>query len=169
MKLFDLINNRITIEPEILNIPPFKDIWDRDKSKTKETAYRELCYIYYISDYKSPYNAYPPDIREIEIKKDYLKDLEWKEDTLVKQAKKKYDELQESPTLRLLKSARLGCEKLEAYFVKMGPADPNYVRNLKEIGNIVKSLDILEEKVKKDKTGNEKIRGGGVKSSYEDR
>lgn len=59
MKLFEL--NRLTYEieisPEALLLEPFKKIVDRDKSKTKDTAKKELALIYHYCDIRSDYSG----------------------------------------------------------------------------------------------------------------
>jgi hypothetical protein len=57
MKLFEL--NRSTYEIEVaaeaLLLSPFKKIVDRDKSKTKDTAKKELALVYHYCDVRSDY------------------------------------------------------------------------------------------------------------------
>ena len=55
MDLFDLRDFTVTISPKALMVPEFKALWDRDKSNNKSTALSELAYVYYLSDFKSPY------------------------------------------------------------------------------------------------------------------
>ena len=38
MKLFNYEGYNLKVEPEALLLTPFKKLWDRDKSKLKETA-----------------------------------------------------------------------------------------------------------------------------------
>jgi hypothetical protein len=55
MNLIRYEGYNLTIEPEMLLIKPFKVLWDRDKSKTKENALMELGYIYFMCDPRSDY------------------------------------------------------------------------------------------------------------------
>ena len=161
MSVFILKNNIVQINTDFLVVPEFKELWDRDKSKTKERAYKELSYAYFMADYKSPYNVYPEDQREEAILKDFIRDAEWKPDDLVKQAVNRYIEFQDTPTLRLVRAARKAVEKLIIFFETEGTDHKSFTSNLKELGNITKSLDMLEEKTKKEQTSEERIRGGG--------
>jgi len=43
-------------EPEILLVKEFRELLNRDKSKSKDRAWAELTYIYLAIDWKSPYN-----------------------------------------------------------------------------------------------------------------
>jgi hypothetical protein len=55
--LYDNLNRQLELnEPEILLIKEFKALLDRDKTKHKDKAFRELTYIYLALDWKSPYN-----------------------------------------------------------------------------------------------------------------
>jgi hypothetical protein len=86
MRLFELVNNRVTPTPESLLIPEFKKIWDRDTTKDKDRALQELLFVYAYSDTRSDYN-YIKDttLREIEV----IKDMglgEWKPDESVMNA-----------------------------------------------------------------------------------
>ena len=75
MKLFDLKARIVVVSPEALLIPEFKDLWDRDKSKDKLKAHRELSYVYFISDYKSPYrSSLTEDKLHGVVAKDFMKD-----------------------------------------------------------------------------------------------
>ena len=55
MNLFELENNVVTFSPQALLIAPFKEIWDKDKSKGKEDAALKLAFIYYMSDERSDF------------------------------------------------------------------------------------------------------------------
>ncbi len=167
MGLFNLQNNIVQIDPDSLSIPQMKAIWDRDKNKNKETAYQELSYVYFLSDYKSPYNVYPEEVRADEIQKDFIRNTKWKPDELVVLAVKKYKELQETPAIKLLNAARGAVVKVTKYLLVKDMDDRNYSKELEKVGKIIDSLDRLEDKVKKDIKINEKIRGGGEIASRE--
>jgi hypothetical protein len=54
---YDNLNKSLEInEPEILLIREFKALLDKDKTKDKEQATKELTYIYLALDWKSPYS-----------------------------------------------------------------------------------------------------------------
>lgn len=161
MGLFHLEGNIVQIEPDSLAIPEMRAVWDRDKTRTKEIAYKELSYIYFVIDFKSPYQNIADEHREAEVIKDFIKDDKWRPDALVNLAIEKYNYLQETASLRLLKSARGAVEKLTTFFKDKNTDDRNYTSNLEKLGKIIESIDKLEEKVRKDTKSTEKIRGGG--------
>jgi len=179
MRMFILENNYPKPAPETLVIKEFKAVWDRDKSKDKEVAITELAYIYYSSDYKSIYEAFPPDYREEQIIQDIMPKKDWKPDSLVKTACAKYRELQNSLSLRFLDAQKNAMESLIDYFNSVDWEDetskgqPKYkvtdvTRSAKEAGGIISSLEKLEEKVKKEQAAEEsRSRGGGQAGFFE--
>ena len=79
MRLFKEDNFNIVIDPEAKIIPEFKKIITSDKDRKKRNAHRELSYIYFMCDYRSPYSIYPKEER----KQRLIKDLQFNEDTPV--------------------------------------------------------------------------------------
>ena len=55
IKLFKYEGYKLNISEEALLLKPFKEIWQRDKSKNKDKALQELGYIYFMSDPRSDY------------------------------------------------------------------------------------------------------------------
>ena len=58
--LFDIVNGHVIMNPNSLAMPEFKAIWDRDKTKVKELAIKELSYVVFLCDesVKNPYHQY---------------------------------------------------------------------------------------------------------------
>jgi hypothetical protein len=178
-KLFDIDNGKVVLDPSNLAIPVFKKIWDSDKSKTKEIATKELTYVVFLCDYKSPYRDYLPQEREEKIRKDiFSADDEWEPSELIKEAIKQYEELQQTTNSRLVESAKVAAEQLAVYFrnTNFSALDdrgrPIYtakdlVANLKALGDVVKSLSNLEKQVQKEQLEASTIRGGGEIGAYE--
>ena len=161
-KLFDIENGQVILNPTSLWIPEFKKLWDRDKSKDKEKAAKELSYIVFLYDYRSPYQAYPEKERESKIIEDYFSDeSDWKPDEDVKAAIKRFEEFQDSATLRLLRSTKYALEAINEYFKNADPENiDKIVKNAKELGNLVQSLDKLEQQVQKEQLEKNSARGG---------
>ena len=69
MKLFVLnrLSYEIEIAPEALLLEPFKRIVDRDKSKTKDMAKKELAFIYHYCDIRSDYMGTEDSQRMVQI------------------------------------------------------------------------------------------------------
>lgn len=164
-----MVNNRIKIDPHILNIPEFKAIWDRDKARDKDTAMRELGYLYYVADFKSPYAKYPDAERKEKSANDFIRKSRWKEDEVMKEAIEKYKELQFTPELRLLQSAANKAKEISDYYDKQRVTDDNIkdiTASIQKIGSVYSALVTLQEQAKK-KAAETKIKGGGKESLLE--
>ena len=179
MGLFNIKNDNIILDPDKLIIPEFRKIWDSDKSKGKESAQKILTYIYFLCDFNSPYSIHPEYERKETLVKDFLKGSSKLVDTPdVSQAIEKYKDFQQTPSMRLLESAKIACGKLSDYFTTLDFKEmddsgrPVYqakdvAANLKAVGGIIESLNKTEEQVKKEITSSSKIRGGGEEGDFE--
>ena len=179
MGLFDIKNDVIILNPDAFVIPEFHEIWEDDKKKGKPKATKILTYIYFLCDFKSPYAVYPKHERLKKLENDFLKeDYLLAEQPLVKHAIAKYKEFQETPSMRLLESAKVACGKLSDYFETLDfkelddSGKPVYqakdvAANLKAVGGIIESLNKTEDQVKKEVTASAKIRGGGEAGDFE--
>jgi hypothetical protein len=170
-RLFDIVGGNVIMNPTILWIPEFKAIWDRDKSKHKGQAVKEISYIVFLYSFKSPYLAYSERDRKVKILRDYFGETEWEPDEIVTKAIKRYNELQETATTRLLNASLRLCDKVTEYFdsIDLNEKDrmgkPVYalnevVKNMKDVGPVVKSLESLKEQVLKEQMDKSIIRGG---------
>jgi hypothetical protein len=162
MRLFDIDKGRVQINPAALWIPEFKKLWNRDKTKEKIRATNEIAYIVFMYDFTSPYRDYSEQDREKKVLRDCFPDEpNWKADKDIEKAIKRFKEFQETANSRLLKAAKIAADKLTEYFREVdSSAASEIVRNLKELGTVVKSLDILEKQVQKEQVESNAIRGG---------
>lgn len=130
------------------------------------------------SSLDNPYRNYAEVDRIKVLKKDFFSNEEADLDELILSAIDKYKETQDTVAVRLLRSARSAADKMSQYFDRVNFEDtdkfgkPMYsakdlASNLKEIGNIVKSLRTLEDLVKMEQIGSAKIRGGSDIGDYE--
>lgn len=179
MDLFQLDNFKLTISPEALSIGAFKALWDRDKSKNKNKAIQELSYIYFTSDYKSVYSSYTKGEKETEIIKDVITIPNWKPDELVVKAIERYEELQKTPSMRLLEGVRQAIRKMIEYFEDVDLLEEDekgklkhdvskVVRAIESSGKITESLKALEDRVKKEQSEEGALRAGRSKGAFED-
>lgn len=178
MKLFEIQNNFPTVTVECLMIPPFKEIWERDKSKDKAVAYGELQYIYFSSDYKSMYLNLDKPYRDQKLKEDFIKDSKWCPDKLVLKAIETYKEFQNTPTMKFLQANQDAMQSMSEYFsnINWNEANsrgiPKYDISkvsgaVKNAAGIIDNIEKLKEKVKREQSLNAgKSRGqgeGGIK------
>ena len=180
MDLFDIENGKIVIRASSLAIPEFKMIWTRDLDPDKPRAYNELSYITFLCSaaLSNPYRNYTEYDRVKVLKRDFFNNEDAELDEILLAAIDKYKETQDTVAVRLLRSAKSAADKMSEYFDKVNFEEtdkfgkPMYSAkdlssNLKEIGNIVKSLGILEKLVKEEQMGSGKIRGGSDIGDYE--
>lgn len=167
MNLFTLDNGRVKLSTEALTIGEFKKIWERDKSKGKESATEEMAYVFYMTDYKSPYLSYDMEARESKIVKDVITKKDWKPDDIISEARKKYGELQDTPSMGLLKDAEHALDQIRHYFRHVdvtqdvdGSITKTLIANVEKLGGVIKGLGILRELVDKE-VSEKKIRGQG--------
>jgi len=177
--LFNISSSgKIELNVDVLAIPPFEEIWNRDKTETKDKATMEIKYIVYLCDYNSPYNGYSSKEKEKKIRRDIIKEDKWNPDQLILDAIKKYEDLQSTLSTRILKSAKIGAEKLSEYFENFDftslddNGKPIYTArdlasNLKSVGDIVKSLANLERQVQKEQLESDSVRGKSEIGDYE--
>lgn len=87
MKIFEMHDYSLTIAPEAWGLLPFKAILKKDKSRNKETAFKEMLFIYFYVDIRSDYMYITNDLeREKEIIKDVGLPEDWTMDRQVQEA-----------------------------------------------------------------------------------
>lgn len=163
--LFQISENIVYPNEETLLISPFKEIWERDNSKKKETALKELTYIEFMSSQlkSNPFRGYRDSARNLILKKNILRDENWEPDSLILSAINLIDEFQKngSPSYFLYKKAIVAKEKLEDFFEAFELSERtdkgSYALKPKDITGalldlekVVINLESLREKVEKE-------------------
>lgn len=117
--LFELQNNVATPTTETLLISPYKEIWERDKSKNKEIAIKEFTYIELMTSKKktNPFGGYSDEDRHKKLT-EMLFNKTWKPDKNIELGMAKINELQveASPTYSYYLSVLEGAEKMKKFF-----------------------------------------------------
>jgi hypothetical protein len=172
---FEIIEGKVEIPPSSLTIPELKELWKRDKKKSKNIAYMELCYVYHMADNNSEYADYSYQHKEETVRRDHIKDEDWQPDEAVLAAIHKYQQLQETPAMRYLQSQNRLVEKITQ---RMDDVDQGELEDEKAMEKILASserankiilaLPKLKEAVRKEQVSSERIRGGGETGMYED-
>ncbi|MCP4255530.1 MAG: hypothetical protein GY775_19415 [Candidatus Scalindua sp.] len=159
--MFDLENNTVVIQDKaILLVKEFKAIWNRDKTKTKTTATKEFAYIYFKTDFKSPYrNAYSQEELVDFLKKDLSLSEKWKPCKLIKDAEEKYTDLQTTKELKALIAAETALEQIVKYFndfkiekiseEKKAAAIKSMMDNIKNMDEVTSKLSAAKERTAK--------------------
>lgn len=169
--MFDIQGDRIKLSTDDLAIPPFKDHYNN--AKDKQQALKEIEYVIWLHKWNTPYEAYPLDKRPFIVAKDVFKDEHYVPSEEVKQLASRFIEFQETPGTRLLSASQTAAEGLIAALTdySRGLMDIDtaikVTRILKDVGNIVKSLDIAMKQAKAEQIESGRVKGGGTIGLYE--
>ena len=179
MKLFKYSGYNLTISEEALMLKPFKDLWKRDKSKNKEQAMMELGYIYFMEDSRSDYQIYiDKEERSKHIKLGEGIKESWKPDKLVLDAQEFYASFKSESAL-LLEDIRVAITKLREFIktIDLSATDDKgkpiytlntYTATIKQIPELITSLDEAEKTIAKEAISQDKVRGSVDKAMFED-
>jgi len=106
MKLFEMTNWDLQVSEEVWGLQPFSKILKRDKSKGKEKANKEVLFVYYFCDVKSPYVIITDIEKRTEnIKNDVGLPAKWKMDKVIEEAIELYERSSESVIQKLYKQS----------------------------------------------------------------
>ena len=169
--MFDIQGSKIALSTEDLAIPPFKD--HINNSQDRSRALKEIEYVVWLYKWNSPYTAYPESERSQKIGKDVFNEDNYIPSPEVLELGKRFQEFQETPGTRLLTASESAAEGLIAalneYSSGMMDIDTaiKVTRILKDVGNIVKSLDIAMKQAKAEQAEAGRVKGGGTIGLYE--
>ena len=169
--MFDIQGDKIRLSTDELAIPPFREHYNN--AEDKAVALKEIEYIIWLHKWNSPYEAYPADKRATIVAKDVFKDDKYVPTAEVKELARRFIEFQETPGTRLLTASQTAAEGLIAALndYSQGNMDIDtaikVTRILKDVGNIVKSLDIAMKQAKAEQLETGKVKGGGIIGLYE--
>lgn len=171
MEPLDVVDGQVKFKPEILTISQFKALWDRDKTKTKDKAFKDLIYVYHMASNRSIYSDWPEDKKEEAILQDVIVDKTWKSDKLIDEAIKKFGDFT-TPKQRLLAAAKFKIDEIATFFrnVPLTEDTSKSITELfKNISTTIKNFDDIENAVKKESdSSNTKRRGDKATALFED-
>tara|TARA_R110000737_G_scaffold105398_2_gene138479 strand:+ start:682 stop:1203 length:522 start_codon:yes stop_codon:yes gene_type:complete len=165
--LIHINNNKGIPSAYALSIKEFKDL-----------TVKELAFIYFTIDHRSPFSIYEWNQRIIEVKNSIFgEDKKWEASKKVHAGCDKYEQLIETSAVRLLKAAKESILKLEKYFrdIDLTMMDDNgkpifhakdLIANVSNMGKVVDGLSRLEEIVKKEEQAANTNRGGIEVNKY---
>lgn len=169
--MFDIKGDKISLNTQDLAVPPFKEHYN--KAKDKSQALKEIEYVVWLYKWNTPYEAYPADTRASIVAKDIFQDEKYVPDADVQELIKRFNEFQETPGTRLLSASQTAAEGLIAALndYSQGNMDIDtaikVTRILKDVGSIVKSLDIAMKQAKAEQLETGRVKGGGIIGRYE--
>lgn len=183
--VFDITSTGdINISPEILMILEFKQIWDRDRTRSKDKAKKELTFIYGMCS-RSNKNIWgdfkDPVTRGKVIKEDIFgKDSKWLPDVDVLKAIDKYNARRpQGPLEIVLDSVEGSMMKLAEYLQSVDFTETNanggLVHDPKKVKDIISTMgktvvdyNNLKREIEAGREAqDEKLRGGGSKGYFE--
>lgn len=179
MKLFKFEGYRVIVEPEALLLQPFKTIWNRDKSKSKDIANSELGYVYFFADPRSDYQyILDEDARAQAIKEGEGFPDKWKPDKDIEAAIQFYKQFKTSSAL-LLEATRLLIDKVMTQMkeLDLNERDKNdkpvfalniITSTIEKVPGLVIKLNEAEKAIASELKENGGMRGQGEKSIFED-
>ena len=184
MKLFEYTNYKLKISDEALTLKVFKDLHDRDKTKDKEIAFKELAFIYHMCDIKSDFliiNNEKERADEVCVQVGLPEN--WIADEKVLLAMDLYKERTISPTMRIYLDALKGALDTTAYLSNAGVLlrerntntnmpviKPNDITaSLDKVSKIIKDLKLAEKEVIKEQKDTEgRQKGSQTFNIYEE-
>ena len=161
---YDSLNKQLELnEPELLLVKEFKALLDKDKTKNKEQATKELTYIYLAIDWKSPYSQYSEYERHEEALNDAGLTEEEFNNPIFREACRKYRNLQDSnKSVKLLNAARMAADQFVDYFetiIDLNERDQNgkpvfsaekVMKEMAQLSKVHEQLVALEAQVKQE-------------------
>lgn len=178
MRLFKYEGYEVKVSPEALTLTPFKKIWERDKSKTKDRATQELSFLYFYCDPRSDYQYIIDDTDRLEAVKDGEGlPKSWKPDALVTAAISFYNSF-DTASAMLLRAAREGVDKVQKVMrdIDLNQKDKNgkplmtvkdYVSVLKMIPEVASMLQDAEKAINEENEYGE-AKGAIEKTLFDD-
>lgn len=169
--MFDIKGNKIELNTQDLAVPPFKDYYNSAKDKAE--AIKEIEYVIWRYKWNTPYEAYPEKERSQRVAKDVFNDERYTPTAEVKELIKRFNEFQETTGTRLLAASQTAAEGLITALNEYSGGDMDIdtaikiTKILKDVGNIVKSLDIAMKQAKADQVELGRVKGGGIIGLYE--
>lgn len=180
MKLFEVEDNDLKINPYAFGLKPYKALITRNKDRGKA----ELLYIWYMVDSESDFYNIPDDnVRSEEVIK-IMTGLpkDWKPDELVQEALNYYRTTTETVSEKVLKNTIALLERINDFVTTINPAETytdkygniKFLHDFKKVMGAAKELPPLIETLKKikDSVAKEKddikVRGQKLKSALED-
>lgn len=175
MKLFKYEGYKIVISEEAFALKVFRQIWNRDRTTSKDKALMELGYVYFMVDPRSDYQyLVDKEERSKAIIEGEGLPANWKPDKTIEEAMEFYGSMKSSAAL-LLEDTRYLVDKYRKKLRECLDSDELEVKDLKDAGaliknipELVKSLDEAEKAVASEIRNSGRMRGQGEKTIMED-
>lgn len=158
-QLFTFERSKIQVTKELTEIKEFREINELENSD------RLFAYIYHRCDWNSPYSDMAVSKKLDELKEDLLDGEEPSQ--LVLDACEKYLELQMTPSMELLQSAKTAARRLRHYFDTIDPTETenpgkeakDLMMNLTKVGDVLNKFEEWEAIITKEQDKADTRRG----------
>lgn len=180
MKLIEFDGMDFKVADEAFLVRPIRDLYQADKSKSKELFWEQISYMWFMCDPRSPYMYISDEQqRSEEVKSQEGLSSDWQPSALLKEAMEVYRKQSTTTSSILLDSMRKGIEQLSAFFndFDLKAVDKNgkpiyqvstMTSALKQIPELAKALSDAERALAKDFAENDKARGSTEMAAGED-
>ena len=180
MHLIEYDNYEIKISPEALLVKPIREIWEKDKTKNKESFLSQMSFMFFMIDPRSTY-SYITDLAEradeIIMQEGLPRDFQPTEE--LKKAMEIYEKHTITSSYALLEAAKIAVDKVGKFLkeVDLNTLDdkgkPVYTINsitsaIKQIPQLAKDLVEAEKVVAKEIEEKGRARGGNNKTIFDD-
>lgn len=181
--LFQVNGTFVVPTTEVLLIEPFKSIWERDDTESKEKALRDFAFIEFMVSKKktNPYAGYSDEERLKKLSSIYYDDENVNLDPKIEQAMAHLVEFQTdaSPTYTYLVSLRNIADRIKHYFntVDIDERDDkgkpihtisNITRAIGDIDKVLQTLHTAEAKVEQELYETTKTKGNKRINPFEE-
>lgn len=179
MKLLNFIDYQIKVSEEALLVKPIRQLYNQDRTKTKDKFMQQMSYLYFMIDPRSTY-GYITDMEQrasIIIAQEGLP-ANFKPSPLLEEAMDIYKKHTVTKSAELLQSARKACDNVRAFLEDIDLTEeadngkPKYLVStvtsaLKNVTDLVPQLQELERKVDQEMEEQGRAKGS-TKSMFED-
>ena len=173
MKLADIQGGKVIIHSDMLMIPCFKRLWDADKAD-KEHATKVIRYIVLMNKWNSPYvQSMEAETREPKLKKEIFGDENYQLTAEEISCENDYKAFCHTRTLEMLDNMRLKLDSIRKYYKESldDTLDEKKIKDLlagmTSVGNVLKSIDTLENMVKAEEVAIGKVKGDAKINPYD--
>lgn len=180
MKLIEYDGLDFKIADEALLIRPIRELFQRDKSRKKETFWKEMSYLWFMCDPRSTLMyIVDEDARAKELRQQEGFDPDWAPDSLLEEAMNIYREHTVTTSSLLLDGMRKGIENVRKFLstVDLFATDKNdkpiyqvstMTSALKQVPELAKAVVEAEKALAKDFNSEDKAVGSTEKAIGED-
>ena len=172
MKLIEFDGMEFKIADEALLVRPIRELFQKDKSKKKEEFWKQISYLWFMTDPRSTYMYLVNEeerAKEIKVQEGFGDD--WEPSDLLKEAMDVYRKHTITTAAILLEGMRKGINSLSAFLGNTAFSEKtvaSMTSALKQIPDLSKALAEAERALARDFAEDDKARGNASKAVGED-